>query len=179
MATENITQPIMQHLFVNADANIYAVLDAASIPNLLEQLYEQEPEYECLFIGELEPGMAEVAPYLVRLERNTEFTEWVIGKGWGEHWGVYVAAEADMKTMRLHLRSFLTVYDPDLKPLFFRYYDPRVLRVYLPTCNAKELETVFGPVEYYLLEDQDPNVALQFRNSNGQLIQGKVTLPKP
>jgi hypothetical protein len=140
------------------------------------RLQEQEAEYECLFMGELEPGMAEVAPYLVHLERNAEFTEWLIDRGWGEHWGIFAVSDGNMKAMRQHFRSFLTVYGPDFKPLFFRYYDPRVLRVYLPTCNAEELKTVFGPVQYYLLEGEDAKDALQFRNLAGVLRQGKLSL---
>ena len=55
----------------------------------------------------------------------------------------------------MHLRTFLKVYGPDLTPLYFRYYDPRVLRTYLPTCNEQEMRTVFGPVLRYIVEDED------------------------
>jgi hypothetical protein len=169
-------ESIVSHLFAKADAGVYAVLDAASIPNLLTVLQEHGPEHECLFMGELEPGMVEVVPYLVRLQPGGRFTDWLTGIGWGRHWGVYAVAEANMRAMRQHFRSFLMVYDPEGKPLYFRYYDPRVLRVYLPTCTADELNTVFGPVEYYLLEDQDAGTALRFRNAGGHLHQEKITL---
>jgi len=46
--------------------------------------------------------------------------------------------------MRQHFRRFITVHDESGKPLLFRYYDPRVLRTFLPTCNAKELAEIFG-----------------------------------
>jgi hypothetical protein len=171
-----MVQSLTYHLFSKADANVYAVLDAASIPNLLGALQEHKPKHERLFMGELEPGMAEVIPYLVQLDPDADFTNWVLEKGWGKHWGVYAVSEANIRAMRMHFRSFLTVYDPDDKPLYFRYYDPRVLRVYLPTCNAGELKTVFGPVEYYLLEDRDPSVALRFANVSGKLLQDKIAL---
>ena len=54
--------------------------------------------------------------------------------------------DATLEELRRHFRKFLKVEDPKGKSLIFRYYDPRVLRVYLPTCNAMELQTVFGPV---------------------------------
>jgi hypothetical protein len=41
------------------------------------------------------------------------------------------------------LTSCIAIHKPCL---LFRYYDPRVLRVYLPSCRPSELETVFGPV---------------------------------
>jgi hypothetical protein len=176
MSAEKKPQRIGSYLFAEGRKNVYAVLDGASIPDLLQSLYDHEPEYECLFRGELEPDMAEVAPYLVRLERRSAFTDRVIGRGWGRHWGIFAVSEADMRVMRRHFRTFLMVHDPHGKPLYFRYYDPRVLSVYLPTCSADELKTVFGPVEYYLLEDEGPNTALRFRNSSGILIQENLPL---
>jgi hypothetical protein len=64
--------------------------------------------------------------------------------------------------MRGHFRSLLTVYDDSGRPLLFRYYDPRVLRLFLPTCNAEELKKMFGPVENYFVEDEDASKLLRF-----------------
>ena len=54
------------------------------------------------------------------------------------------------------------VQGPEGENLYFRYYDPRVLRIYLPTCNQEEMATLFGPVTAYLLEDKDPDLLLRF-----------------
>ncbi len=176
MTAEDIVQSISEPLFSKEETNVYAVLDGASIPDLLARLDHCEPEYVCLYRGELAPDMAEVAPYLVRLEPQSEFTDWVLGQGWGQHWGIFAISHAGIREMRQHLRSFLTVYDSEGKPLLFRYYDPRVLRVYLPTCNAEELATVFGPIECYMFEDENPNAALRFRVSSGSLQQEELRL---
>ena len=53
--------------------------------------------------------------------------------------------------------------------LYFRYYDPRVLRTYLPTCTPDELEQVFGPVLEYALEDEVEETLLRFRFAGGKL----------
>src|ERR1044072_7396416 len=120
--------------------------------------------------------MAEVSPYLVRLEPETEFADWLVEEGWGQHWGVFAVTEADLRDAHKHFRSFLTVYDPAGKPPLFPYYAPRVLRVYLPTCNAEELRTVFGPVSCYLLEDEDPRTLLRFQLSGDALRREAMTL---
>ncbi len=39
--------------------------------------------------------------------------------------------------------------------MLFRYSDPRILRVYLPTCLPDELEQMFGPVTAYVMESED------------------------
>jgi len=155
---------------------VFAVLDGASVPDLLRKLYDTKPEHECLYRGELKPDLAEVAPYLARLEPRSEFAGWVIQQGWGNHWGVFAVSPADLPAMRHHFRRFLIVYDSEGKPLYFRYYDPRVLRTYLPTCNAEELAAVFGPVTSYLLEGEDSNTLLHFKLVSGALVEKKQEL---
>ena len=54
---------------------------------------------------------------------------------------------------------------PDGRVVNFRFYDPRVFRVYLPTCNEAEAEFVFGPFESFFLEDEDPGHGLWFRRA--------------
>jgi hypothetical protein len=176
VTNEDATRALYERLFADEAANAYAVLDGASVEELLPKLYDLEPEFECLYRGELEPDMAEVAPYLVRLEPETEFADWVLEEGWGRHWGVFAVTDAGLRDAHKHFRGFLTVYDPDGKPLLFRYYDPRVLRVYLPTCNAGELRTLFGPVSCFLLEGEDPNTLLRFRLDGEALRRESITL---
>jgi hypothetical protein len=169
MTLKKITDSISQHLFAEAEASVFAVLDGAAVPDLLPHLDTFEPDYVCLYRGDLESDMQEVAPYLVQVEPDSELVEWLFEQGWGKHWGIFAVAQSDLRTMRSHFRRFLTVYNSDGKPLLFRYYDPRVLRLYLPTCEAQELTTFFGPVMSYLLEVEDPNAALRFQVSSGSL----------
>ena len=162
MASESQVQALSKQLFGVADANLYAILDGASIEGLLERFERDNPEQICLYRGELARDLAEAAPYLVRLEPESDFTTWVLTRGWGEHWGVFAMTEADMRALRQHFRRFLMVHDHTGKPLYFRYYDPRVLRVYLPTCNAQELQIIFGPVSRYVSEAEEPAALLEF-----------------
>jgi hypothetical protein len=159
--------------------NVFAVLDGASIPDLQEKLHRHQPEFVCLYRGHLEPDLASVAPYLVQVQPKTPLADWLIQRGWGEHWGVFALSDGGLVAMRKHFRTFLTVHDSDGKPLLFRYYDPRVLRLYLPTCNTEELQTIFGPVVSYMLEGEDPNTLLRFQFTNDALQQqNKVLAPE-
>jgi hypothetical protein len=160
-------------LFADRTANVFAVLDGASVPGLQEKLHQLKPEYECLYRGELKPDMAEVAPYLVRLEAGTELAAWIADEGWGKHWGVYAVSRASLAEMRRHLRRFLVVYDEEGHPMYFRYYDPRVLRTYLPTCNTQEAAALFGPVAAFVLEAEDPKKALRFRMDGEKLARSE------
>ncbi len=157
-------------------AGTFAVLDGASVPALLERLEAWQPEYVCLYLGDLKPDLAEAAPYLVALAPGSEFSDWVLA-GWGNHWGIFAIAEADLRTLRQHFRRLLTVHDETGKPLLFRYYDPRVLRAYLPTCNAAELAEIFGPVAAYAVEGDGPDTALWFELRGGALARNEKQIP--
>jgi hypothetical protein len=160
-------------LFGKGDVPAFALLDGASAPSLVKSLYEHEPEYCCLYRGELAPDMATVAPYLVRLEAESKFTELVLGEGWGAHWGSFVVTIANLRTLRDHFRSFQTVELPDQRTVLFRYYDPRILRTFLPVCNAAELATFFGPVQKFVVEGETPEVGIKFS------LAGAALKPEP
>jgi hypothetical protein len=174
----SLVEQLRRHLFADAHARVFAVLDGASVPDLLPRLRDERPDYECLYRGELAPDLAEVAPYLVQLEPDAAFTDWLLRDGWGHNWGVYATADngADLRALRRHFRTFLIVHDEAGKPLYFRFYDPRVLRVYLPTCNAEDAVKVFGAVSSYVLEDQDAGAALRFHQKLGQVRAEKMAL---
>ena len=178
MPDEALVRNLRDHLFPEADTTAYALLDGASVPDLRDHLWEHEPEHACLYSGDLEPDMAEVAPYVVRLEPEADFTAWVLGQGWGRHWGIFALAgpDTDLRDMRRHFREFTMVRGPDGELLYFRYYDPRVLRVYLPLCNEEEMRSIFGPARCFLLEDEDPNVLLRFTPGKAQPGREEIRL---
>lgn len=148
------TEKLNEHLF-SKTTRIYAVLDGASVPDLPTKLYEMKPPYHCLFTGDLEPDMAEVAPYLIQLHPKTPFAEWVVEEFWGKHWGIFIHSRKTLKDMRKHLRSLVTVYDETGNPMTFRFYDPRVLHRFLPTCKPAELKVFFGDIEMFFAESED------------------------
>ena len=149
---------LKQHLF-SERANVYAVLDGASVEGLRMKLYQMSPPHYCLFRGQLTPDVEEVAPYVIGLVPDAAFTEWVLEECFGNHWGVFALSRNSLTEMRRHFRSLLTVPDETGKPMIFRFYDPRVMQNYLPTCNAGELETFFGKVDQYFAEDGDRSLS--------------------
>ena len=43
---------------------------------------------------------------------------------------------------------------PNGKQVYFRFYDPTVLRQFLPACLSKEAREFFGPVRSFLMETE-------------------------
>ena len=165
---------LARQLFADPKLNAYAVLDGASNPALLDHLYDGErPEFACLYRGELEPDMAECAPYLARLEPDSPFTQWAIDNCLGNHWGIFALSRADLHGLLQHFRKHTMVYDSNNRPLLFRYYDPRVLREFLPGCDLGQTADLFGPVEAFFAEAEDGEGHLRFDRPVG-LAEGRV-----
>jgi hypothetical protein len=141
---------------------LYAILDAAHDPLVLAILIESKPEYQSLYEGAEGEKLSAVAPYLVRLPKDSPLLEVLARAGWGKSWGAFLTSDSPFADVRRHLRHFLMVKLPDGKQVYFRFYDPRVLRVYLPTCTADETRTFFGPIKCFLMEGEKPEAALRF-----------------
>ena len=156
-------QDLARLLFAVPDINAYAVLDGASNPALLDHLQADQPEFVCLYRGELAPDVAKCAPYLIRLVQGTPFAQWIIDNCLGKHWGIFALSRADQRGLRQHFRKFNMVYDPDgNRSLLFRYYDPRVLRIFLPSCDKKQMAEFFGPVDAFFAEAEGGDGYLRF-----------------
>ena len=156
MSEANVARVLQRTLFSDESVVAYAIIDGASVTDLLPQLEQYEGESCCLFAGELSDELAQTAPYLVQLSEDDAFSGRLLEEGWGKHWGIFALLPADLgfRDVRKHFRSSLRVRSPDEKPLLFRYYDPRVLRVYLPSCNEEEKELIFGPVNAFIMEGE-------------------------
>lgn len=177
--TEASTPELATVLFPGRDTGVFALLDGASSPDLVKNLFEHEPEYCCLYRGVLQPDIATVAPYLVRLEPKDKFSEWILAEGWGVHWGVFLHTSATLRMLRDHFREFHSVELPDQRTVLFRYYDPRVLRTFLPACNASELATFFGPVQSFILESEAPDSGARFSLAAKALKSEPFQIKKP
>jgi hypothetical protein len=157
-------------------SKICAVLDAARDRRIFDGVERCRLEKCCLYAGEIPWALQRAAPYLVVLEREDAFTRWLFESGWGDSWGIFFRSDAPMLDVRRHLRSLLRVKDEAGRKLLFRWYDPRVLRIYLPTCTAEELRMFFGPVEWFAAESEDAVRLARWQIVGEELHQGAVEL---
>jgi len=146
---------------------LYAILDAARDIRILALLLHYKEDCQSLYEGEQGARLAQVAPYLVRLQKESPLLGALAKEGWGKSWGVYLTSASPFQDLRRHLRHFLQVQLPDGKQVYFRFYDPRVLRVFLPTCTPEDANQFFGPIQNYLVEDENPGKLMRFVSRGG------------
>ncbi len=156
-------------------AGVWAVLDCARDPRIYLALLESRLEFRCLYSGKLPKALEMVAPHLVELIPGNRLVGRLLDEGWGRAWGVFLKID-DPSNLRVHLRKFLKVQDERGRPLLFRFYDPRVLRIYMPSCRADELQRFFGPISAFLAEDAGAGRLIEYRRQNVQLATRLIEL---
>ncbi len=156
--------------------DIYAIVDGARDRRIFSNLVNSYANSVCLYRGDLHPELEFAAPYLVQVDFDDRFTQSLIRDGWGQSWCVFLKSPSGIERLRKHLRSLLRVEDESGRKLVFRYYDPRVLRAYLPTCFADELKTVFGGIECFYAESEDAGELIEFRLDRGKLLTTPISI---
>lgn len=151
--------PVLQAL--EPHQPLYAVLDAARAPRVRECLRDSPLRVETLLEGARAEDLAEYGPFLVELPPGAALRETLAEEGWGQSWGLYCTCAEPFEALRAHLGGMLWADTSD-GPLFFRFYDPRVLRAFLPTCAAQTARTFFGPVQSFLMEGDTSTLLLEF-----------------
>ena len=155
----------------------HLLLDAARITTEIAAAKERNKQHICLYRGHSEEALDGVAPYLFRFGYNTSFSNWYLKKGWGDAWGVLLKSSWPPTELHKHFRKFLLVKTEEGKELYFRFYDPRVLRTFLPTCDAAQIREFFGSaIDYFLVEDEDPDYALRLSHQNGILHTQRISV---
>lgn len=134
----------------------FVILDAAGLERGRAQISREVfPELECLFSGDLALELADVAPYLGRMASFDDTVEAALDELLSKDVAILVIPSdpsLELIQMHRHLRKFNVVYGPDGNPLFFRYYDPRVLPGVLDVFEAAQREAFFGPIRLFVLQ---------------------------
>jgi len=124
----------------DADLLTLAVIDAAKVPNLPEQLEASGLRHECLFSGDAEDELGALGPWLVAVDPGSRFTRNLFMEGqpggkvtdlWMGDWGLFIRTSRSFDETRSHLRKFTKVRDENSAWLFFRFWDPDFMGCYL------------------------------------------------
>ena len=152
--TEPAPPLTVKDLFVGA-GQWFAILDAARGPQVRAWIRQSGMETQSLYEGESAEEHDEWAPFLVKLATDAPAFSELLEKGWGDAWGIFIQSHASFADVRRHFRKFLKVRLPEGELAYFRFYDPRVLRDFLPSFSLNELPEFCGPIRLFVLEAQN------------------------
>lgn len=141
------TAQIRSALWDRTDARVHAVVDGGVIPGLLERLNgAQTFGWDCLQRGALSAEAASQAAYIVELQPDAEFTNWLFGEACTafEGWGVLMSSTRPLLAMREHSRDLAEVRCPDGRRRPWRWWDPELLALLLPGLAPSQLDAFFA-----------------------------------
>ena len=156
---------------------LYGVVDGAQD---WELAYEAQclfgQEIRSLFQGDSAASVANVAPYLVPIDPKSNYLHhWAARVG--KNAGILLTTAASVDQLHAHLRKLFIITDETGQEFFFRFYDPRVVRVFLPACTPAELAEFFGPIQWLFLEGPEPQAWLRFQKASDRLVQTSLNFP--
>ena len=134
--------------------HVFAILDAARIVGLSVLLNKLQIPNVCLYSGKAQHDLAHVAPYLAQFTVRDDALNWLEQDVDSLETALIIVCDVDIGELRNHLKRFLLVYDADHREVYFRFYDPRVIRPFLRVCNVDEKRQFFGPIQVFLALDQ-------------------------
>lgn len=165
----------------------YALVDCAATAGILDddRIYHHlsDPEIEKynLLTGENAWTTDRTAPFLVPTGIQPGLEQWLLDKGWKRGWLVFFNSDAGVRTLLQHLRRFFEIEAENGRRVFFRFYDPVVMRDFLSLLTEAELACFLGPIDSIVMEDEDgqplviekPDIQLPADLSPSMLVASK------
>ena len=151
----------------NDMCSLYAIVDSARDEEAFTYFLADNIAYRSLFEGKMDVKHFGVSGFLVECQKDSILFDWLTTKAWGGSCSVFFITKASFEEVFKHLQKFNRVYLEDNDVVYFRYYDPRVLRVYLPTCNPKEIRMFYGDIQSFFMESENPEILTEFKRHAG------------
>ncbi len=159
-------------------ARLYAVVDAArgpmTIPPTLQAMTDQ---ISCLYRGQALEEFGDDTAWVVGIAPDESVLDWLIDNGFGKRWSIFLRSTLQLADVVRHLRKFTVIEDEEGTAHFFRFYDPRTLRQYLPVFTPEQNTAFFTGVDAWFCEnDLRPDELLKFTANTGTLHREVISL---
>lgn len=130
----------------------YIILDAARVGINLYEILAKSSKSDNLYSGQLKHDLEFVAPYLCSLEKDSELLNWIKEDIENFDKLIFIYSAAPFDVLLSHLKKFIVVV-ADKEEFYFRFYDPAVLPIFLPTCTVEQIRVFFGIIQDFYCFD--------------------------
>jgi hypothetical protein len=154
-----------------ADGPRFAVLDAGRSPRVRLLLRESVERCRSLYDGVEGEALAHVAPYLVELPPGSALLQRLVDEGFEKRWGIFLDYPGSFTDLRRHLRRYLMIADADAESrrrYYFRFYDPVVLRAFLPACREQQRADFCGEIRAFYAEGSFDEEMARLEGGSGE-----------
>lgn len=145
------------------DCELYGIVDSARNDEVFRYLVTGDVRYKSLFEDTMDVQSYGVSGFLVECKKESPLFKWMTTEAWGDNCCIFFTSKASFDDLFTHFQKFNRVYIEGDDVVLFRYYDPRVLSLFLPTCNDDQIHSFFGKVNLFFAENEDPTILKVFK----------------
>lgn len=127
----------------------YAVADLATAVELRPLVDRQPTSVAVTLLAQKQPReLLHVGPWLIRLSKAEQIEAVLEGYHQDVPWGYFLDSTFDIFSLRQSLRYFnLVRIEPEQKDVLFRYWDPRVMQVFLEVATQHQRKRLFEVID--------------------------------
>lgn len=131
---------------------LWAIVDGVNWPEIQALLMEHLPAHACLYATQDVQAQA-LAPWLIKLELDNPLTYIIQTRPQDSHSLILFQSDASIRSLRDHFRLFTLLWTPADKnsPIYFRFYDPRVLVDLFSALEPWKQTRFSGPVDAFFV----------------------------
>jgi len=159
----------------------YVIVDAAKIKKLTNELIALTSlKYENLFMPYEQEQLEEVAPYLIELKKEDEFTTWVYENVYGKQGAMFIHSTQNIEELSEHLRPYITTTTNVPNPknetelieaeAYMRLYDPRVFPRFIKKLKDYRSSFFLNIETIYVENKKEQNELLAFKVEEEKVI---------
>jgi len=150
----------------------YLIYDAAINGSYtLLMLQKHYTQYRCLLKGTKDEVLADVAPYIFLIDDAGEKLKDEIELSLKELISIESAQDIDVLTD--HFKQFI-YQNVNGRECYFRFWDARVLKKFLPLCTEVQLRMFFRPLSAIFMEDENGQEVICYTVQYSSLFTSKA-----
>ncbi|WP_415919091.1 DUF4123 domain-containing protein [Tateyamaria sp. SN6-1] len=130
------------------DPSLWALLDGVAWPGL-PQLLATSGDTHCCLYASTDAGTLASGPWLVHLRPGSTMLDVILQQDPENHVGIFLRSALNMADLKRHLRRFTMAYIPGEgeAPVYFRFYDPRVMLDMASALSGPTLARFMAPLD--------------------------------
>ncbi len=150
---------------------LFCMIDSArnpyTIPHLVMALTRAA---DCLFSGNAKQELGDQTAWVADVTDDRATLEALLDEGYGKGMLSFAFSALDLRAFITHLKKFTKIRDAKGTEHFFRFYDPKVMRQYVPVFNETQHKAFFAGLTSAMFEDtRDPAKLIRFWSERGSL----------
>ena len=148
----SITETSWQTVTSLESSDLWALVDTINWPEIQSILAEQVPPHACLYTT-TNPDTLRIAPWLIRVEPDSVMQSLLEARDPNTHAVVFFHSKQGIRQLRDHFRRYTMLWtpaNPDM-PVYFWFYDPRVLMDMMSALDEHKLAQFFNGIDAFYI----------------------------